>query len=111
MVNLRKKKTRRTKHIPQRTCVGCRMVAPKRDLIRLVKSEEGIIIDPSGKMPGRGVYLHLNPDCWKKGLNGAISKELMIELTHEDKARLVKIIENKLPETNEGTAERNTLEL
>ena len=45
------------KKIPQRQCVGCRTMHDKRDLIRVVKSPEGVIsLDSRGKMPGRGAY-------------------------------------------------------
>jgi hypothetical protein len=42
------------KHIPQRTCVGCREVLPKRALIRVVRTAEGVRIDATSKLAGRG---------------------------------------------------------
>jgi len=43
------------RHIPQRTCVGCRQVRAKRELIRIVRTPEGrVLIDPTGKKSGRG---------------------------------------------------------
>jgi uncharacterized protein len=43
---------------PERTCVGCRMVRPKRELIRIVLPAEGpAALDPTGKRNGRGAYL------------------------------------------------------
>jgi len=57
------------RHIPQRTCVACREVKPKRQLIRLVYGVDGTVdIDPSGKKAGRGAYLCYSSDCWEKGL-------------------------------------------
>lgn len=79
-----KKKPDRIKHIPQRTCVGCRTVTSKRGLIRLVKTETGVTVDPTGKMAGRGVYLHAARSCWEKGLKGSIVKGLKTELTEVD---------------------------
>jgi hypothetical protein len=55
------------KHIPQRTCIGCRSVLAKRTLIRLVRTPEGVMVDPSGKMNGRGAYLHNQRSCWERG--------------------------------------------
>ncbi|MBE9474717.1 MAG: YlxR family protein, partial [Chloroflexi bacterium] len=52
------KKPRKGRHVPQRTCVGCREVHSKRSLVRVVRGPEGIFIDPTGKMAGRGAYLH-----------------------------------------------------
>ncbi len=57
------------KHIPQRTCIGCRKVKPKRELVRLVRRADGSTeIDPSGKMAGRGAYLHRERECWKEAI-------------------------------------------
>jgi len=57
------------RHIPNRTCVACRKVRPKRELIRLVYTMDGTVeVDPSGKKAGRGVYLCPSADCWQKGL-------------------------------------------
>ncbi|MBN1313756.1 MAG: YlxR family protein [Anaerolineae bacterium] len=80
----------RHKHIPQRSCVVCRQVRPKRELTRLVSSPEaGIQIDTSGKAPGRGAYLCSNPTCWKKAAySDLLSKALRIALTEQDRVRL-----------------------
>ena len=82
------KPIKRPKHIPQRTCVGCRSILPKRSLIRLVCRPEGVQIDPTGKLAGRGAYLHNSRPCWEKGLKGALAHALKIELTREDMERL-----------------------
>ena len=59
------------KHMPQRTCVGCREVQGKRQLIRVVRQADGRVrIDPTGKAPGRGAYLHTHSGCWQQALNG-----------------------------------------
>jgi uncharacterized protein len=83
-----KKLVTRVRHIPQRTCVGCRQVLPKKGLIRLVRTPEGVIIDPSGKTAGRGAYLHELIGCWEKGLKGPLANALKTELTEMDRARL-----------------------
>jgi len=78
----------RKKHVPQRTCAGCRQVEGKRALLRIVRTPEGIEIDPTGKKAGRGVYLHQTPECWKKGMNGAVANGLKITLSEKDRALL-----------------------
>ena len=83
-----RKRTRR-KHVPQRTCVGCREVLPKRQLIRIVRSPDGVVIDPKGKISGRGAYLHDRRSCWERGLKGALANALKIELTDEDQEKLL----------------------
>ena len=57
----------KAKKIPQRQCVGCRVMKEKRELIRVVKSPEGeISLDFGGKKPGRGAYVCPEADCLKR---------------------------------------------
>jgi predicted RNA-binding protein YlxR (DUF448 family) len=72
------------KHIPQRTCVGCRTILPKRSLLRLVRRPEGVQLDPTGKLAGRGAYLHNRRSCWEKGLKGPLAHALKVTLTTAD---------------------------
>lgn len=52
------------KKIPMRQCTGCRTMKGKRELIRVVKSPDGVItLDFKGKKPGRGAYLCKNENC------------------------------------------------
>jgi hypothetical protein len=56
-------------HVPMRTCIACRAVKPKQELVRLISSTEGSIeIDTTGKKPGRGAYLCPNDECWRRGV-------------------------------------------
>ena len=82
------KKPRKGKHVPQRTCVGCREVHAKRTLIRVVRNPEGIFVDPTGKMAGRGAYLHDQIRCWELGMENALAKALNTDLTAADQKRL-----------------------
>jgi uncharacterized protein len=91
------KKPRKGKHVPQRTCVGCRLVLPKRSLIRIVRTPQGIRIDPTGKLAGRGAYLHDRKSCWERGVKGAVAHALRINLTDEDRELLNTFMAN-LPE-------------
>ncbi|HUV28290.1 MAG TPA: YlxR family protein [Anaerolineales bacterium] len=86
------KKPRKGKHVPQRTCVGCREVHSKRLLIRVVRNTEGIFVDSTGKMAGRGAYLHEQRRCWELGIQNAIAKALKTELTVADKKRLTEFM-------------------
>ena len=46
------------RRVPQRTCVGCRQVRAKRELVRLVLPAEGSVqVDATGKRNGRGAYI------------------------------------------------------
>ncbi|HJQ13338.1 MAG TPA: YlxR family protein [Anaerolineales bacterium] len=91
-----KKPVQRIKHVPQRTCVGCREVLPKRKMIRIVRTGDGVQIDPTGKLAGRGAYLHDRHECWERGLKGALGHALKTTLTQEDRARLESFM-NTLP--------------
>jgi predicted RNA-binding protein YlxR (DUF448 family) len=82
------KKTVRQKHIPQRTCVGCHEVEPKRSLIRIVRGVSGVEIDLTGKHAGRGAYLHDQRSCWEKGLKGSLARALKTELTSDERQQL-----------------------
>jgi hypothetical protein len=88
-----KKPVKRVKHVPQRTCVGCREILPKRTLVRIVRTAEGVKIDPTGKLAGRGAYLHNKRSCWERGLagpagHGPLAHALKAELTGDEIARL-----------------------
>ena len=44
--------------------MACRQEAGKAELVRLVRVADGNVkVDPSGKMPGRGAYIHADPAC------------------------------------------------
>ncbi len=98
-----KKTGKHTRHVPQRTCVGCRQVLPKRTLIRIVRTSEGVQIDPSGKLPGRGAYLHDSQSCWQCGLKGALANALKTNLTEKDREELSSFMAG-LPEDPEEEA-------
>lgn len=80
----------RPKHKPQRTCIICREVKDKRDLIRVVRTPAGqLIVDPTGKANGRGAYLCRQTDCWEKSLQKQrLAQALKITLTPEELADL-----------------------
>ncbi|RPE32381.1 hypothetical protein EDD38_0637 [Kitasatospora cineracea] len=48
---------------PERTCVGCRKRAAKHELLRVVAGGDECVPDPRGTLPGRGAYLHPDPNC------------------------------------------------
>ncbi len=82
-------KKRRGKHVPQRTCVGCHQTLPKRQLVRLVRTPAGVRVDLTGRLPGRGAYLHDRRSCWERALaKGTLARALRVALTDDDLARL-----------------------
>ena len=83
------------KKIPQRQCMGCRERKNKRDLIRVVRSPEGVVsLDFSGKAPGRGAYLCPNPDCLRRAIRSkALDRSLETQIPEDVYARLEKEME------------------
>ena len=85
-----RKKNARQRHIPQRTCVGCREVRPKRELIRIVRTTTGAVeFDPTGKKSGRGTYLCKVEPCWEAGLKrGRLEHALKTKIATQDRNEL-----------------------
>ena len=54
------------KKIPMRTCIACRVSKPKKELIRVVKFNEEIKLDKTGKLNGRGAYVCNDEACIAK---------------------------------------------
>ena len=81
--------------------MGCRTVLAKRTLTRIVRQPDGVFIDPSGKINGRGAYLHNQKSCWERGLKGALANALKVSLTPQDRQRL----ENFMASLSEESAE------
>jgi uncharacterized protein len=80
-------------------------VLPKRSLIRLVRQPEGVQVDPTGKLSGRGAYLHNTRSCWEKGLKGPLAQALKTNLTPDDIQRLRQFMQD-LPDGNEDPSEQ-----
>ncbi len=93
-----------SKHIPQRTCVACRRVRPKLELVRLVLISDGNIeVDASGKKAGRGAYLCQSPQCWQTGLKGGrLEYALRTTLTPDNREQLIRYGEDLVKESIGG---------
>jgi uncharacterized protein len=56
---------------PRRTCVACRQVRDKRELVRLVRRAEGtVVVDERGRAAGRGAYVCRGAGCVARLLKG-----------------------------------------
>lgn len=81
--------THKSKHIPQRTCVICHQKYDKRQLTRVVRTADGIFIDPTGKREGRGAYLCDSVDCRNRAMTtDTLGKALRTKLKPDDLQRL-----------------------
>ncbi|MFN8376142.1 MAG: YlxR family protein [Anaerolineae bacterium] len=77
------------KHVPLRTCVVCREKDAKRTLVRVVNTSDGIVVDATGKLNGRGAYLCDSKTCWERAVKSdALAKALRTTLTETDRERL-----------------------
>lgn len=85
----------RPKHVPQRTCIACKQVRPKRELIRIVRTPDGhVVLDETGKKSGRGAYLCAKRSCWEPAVRkGKLEHEFELTLLPEDRAALEAYIE------------------
>ncbi len=65
-----------TKKVPERKCVACQAVKPKKELARIIRTPEGSIeFDVTGKKNGRGAYICRSKECLAKAKkNKALSK-------------------------------------
>ena len=83
------------KHVPQRTCVACRQVKAKRELVRLVCVSDGSVeVDTSSKKTGRGAYLCQTQECWTIALKGGrLEHALRTTLTRDNREQLIKYAE------------------
>lgn len=55
------------KKVPERKCLGCNIRRPKGELIRVVRTkDEGVVLDKTGKVSGRGAYICHDIKCYNK---------------------------------------------
>ncbi len=86
-----------SRHVPQRTCIACRRIAAKKELIRIVASDDGVKVDESGRRQGRGAYICLSFECLDKAINrGKIVHALKCGLSPQDQQGIVQYYEQKL---------------
>lgn len=100
----------RRRHIPQRSCIACRRTDSKRALIRIVRTaQQGVQIDPTGKLAGRGAYLCQSQPCWQKAIkSSALNRALKTALTVDELAAL-RAFAASLPEALESDGDEPAL--
>jgi predicted RNA-binding protein YlxR (DUF448 family) len=75
--------------LPQRTCVGCGTTTNKRELVRVVRMKSGdettVVVDPTGKLAGRGAYVCGAAECWEAALGkGGLARTLKTTISEKD---------------------------
>ncbi|HIY30428.1 MAG TPA: YlxR family protein [Candidatus Mediterraneibacter avicola] len=79
------------KKIPMRKCVGCGEMKPKKELMRILRTEDDFCIDTTGKKNGRGAYLCHSVECFQKAVrNKGLERSFKQSIPQEVYDRLEK---------------------
>ena len=79
----------RERKVPMRRCVGCMTSFPKKEIVRFVAADGKLVIDSTGKLNGRGVYLCRSLDCFDTAVKKKrFSHSLELSMTPEEMAGL-----------------------
>ena len=79
--------------IPMRMCVVTREKFPKQELIRVVRTDNGVIVDETGKVNGHGAYLKKDKEVFEKAKKTKIlNKVLEVDIPEEVFLELNKLI-------------------
>ena len=66
------------KKIPMRSCVVTKEKYPKQELIRIVRTKDGnIMVDPTGKINGKGAYLKKDITVFEKAKKTKILDKIL----------------------------------
>lgn len=75
----------KTRKVPQRSCLGCKQVLPKKQLYRVVRTPDGeVVFDPTGKKAGRGAYICPKAECLEQAIkSGRFERALELRVPEE----------------------------
>lgn len=74
----------------KRMCISCKEMKNKSELIRIVKNNDEILIDKSGKLDGRGAYICKCESCIKKAeKTKALSRAFKMQIDNEIYSKLL----------------------
>ena len=79
------KKPAPVKKVPMRKCTGCREMKNKKELVRVVKTDDNrISVDETGKRSGRGAYICKNMSCLEAAIkNKGLEKSFKCKIPEE----------------------------
>lgn len=78
------------RHSPERTCIGCREVFNKSDVIRIVAGPQGPVVDYREKLPGRAAYVCVNRECIEKACSrDTLARSLKIKVPPVQSAAVI----------------------
>ncbi len=82
------------KKIPLRSCVVTKERLPKKELIRVVRTQDGVVIDLTGKLNGRGAYIKKDANVINKAKLGKhLNRALETEVDENIFEELLKLID------------------
>lgn len=88
------------RRVPMRRCVGCGEMKPKKELLRILKTEdEEFVLDTTGKKNGRGAYICYSRDCFRKAVK---NKGLERSFKQAVPAEIYGRLEKEMDEIEEG---------
>jgi predicted RNA-binding protein YlxR (DUF448 family) len=92
----------KVRKVPERTCVGCQEIKPKKTLIRIVRTPENVLmVDPTGKANGRGAYICPRSECLEAAIKSKrLARALEVTISPEDLERIKKDIEALMESLN-----------
>ncbi len=83
----------KVRKIPMRMCVVSREKLPKKELIRVVRTSDGVVIDETGKVNGRGAYVKKDLNVIEKAeKTKVLEKHLEVSIPTEIYDKLKEII-------------------
>ena len=68
----------KTKKIPMRSCVVTKETLPKSELLRIVRTPEGVVMaDLSGKLNGKGAYIKKDISVLEKAKKSKVIERIL----------------------------------
>ncbi len=85
------------KHQPERTCIGCRSIREKYEVVRIIAGPEGVLIDYREKLAGRAAYICPRVECIEKALSrDTLARALRINVKPPDVSTFVTRLETNI---------------
>ena len=85
-----------SKKIPMRMCVGCQEMKEKREMIRVLKTQENTFcIDTTGKKNGRGAYICRQEACLEQAIkNHGLERSFKMSIPKDVAKDLIEEMKN-----------------
>ena len=82
---------------PARTCIGCREIGDRTELLRIVKIAGKLQVDEKKSLSGRGSWIHQKLECFDSAITrGAFPRAFRSKIDFADLANLKEQAEKML---------------